>query len=377
MKHPTLKMAAVILGLEILALPASAQEVAGSGSSCRVSLGIQELRCNNCTARTTDGQREWDFRTEPSVVAVHRGGPADGILRPNDAIISVDGQLITTREGGERFSRVEAGEPVSLRIRRSGWERDVNVTPREYCADESALAYDNSHMPPPPGWSTPAPTPPIRSRPADPPDIAVPTAGARPSRGVVADAPTASPAGRAYPPAPPYRSGGRLGFSLQCSRCGMTTETTNSDGNATTTRRWNFSSPPTIDRLERGGPADEAGLRNGDRILSLNGIDIIQGEAGQLLANLDPGQTVRLEYARSDRVGVAMVTADGLPEYQGSGTRWPTGAGAANRYNGVIGDAHVSVEGPPVNVSRSSDGNSHTMVIRSGETVVTIRVPSS
>ncbi len=59
----------------------------------------------------------------------------------------------------------------------------------------------------------------------------------------------------------------------------------------------------TIDRLVGGGPADRAGLQVGDRLLRLGrarGFDTLES-LGEALAQLRPGQTVRVQVQRGER----------------------------------------------------------------------------
>lgn len=59
--------------------------------------------------------------------------PAAGVLCDGDQILTVDGVLITTRDGGRRLAKLRAGTPVTLRIRRGGAEMRLSVTPRPGC----------------------------------------------------------------------------------------------------------------------------------------------------------------------------------------------------------------------------------------------------
>lgn len=64
------------------------------------------------------------------VAGVRAEGPADGVLREGDAILSVDGALVTsTAELRERVAARGAGRPVLLEIEREGEAREVEVVP--------------------------------------------------------------------------------------------------------------------------------------------------------------------------------------------------------------------------------------------------------
>lgn len=110
------------------------------------------------------------------------------------------------------------------------------------------------------------------------------------------------------------------------------------------------SQPPTDERegvrivdVMEGGPADEAGLREGDRIARIDGkslfepLDDPQAEARlaldlsvpsqrlvALLSTLDPGDEVEIEYVRNGRRGTVTVTAERNPLRIVTGpTGWP------------------------------------------------------
>lgn len=65
---------------------------------------------------------------------------------------------------------------------------------------------------------------------------------------------------------------------------------------------------PVIESVEKGGPADQAGLLPGDRLLSVEGSPITSREAGRTLGALEEGEAVTLEVRRGDRVLEVIVT---------------------------------------------------------------------
>jgi hypothetical protein len=133
-------------------------------------LGIQSLLCvgGSCRINLQTGQGyTHDFSTEPRIV-LKPDGPASGKLRNGDILISIDGVLITTREGGRRLANLTPGKPVTLRIRRGDQEMDVQVVPGLGCnmprlavLGESGTAVARSQQPPedsePEGFPLPSP----------------------------------------------------------------------------------------------------------------------------------------------------------------------------------------------------------------------------
>jgi PDZ domain-containing protein len=72
----------------------------------------------------------YDVPTVPAVSSVGKGTPAQGILRPGDRILSVDGKELRTLESlKSAVQKVPSGQATSLRIKREGQTRTVSVTP--------------------------------------------------------------------------------------------------------------------------------------------------------------------------------------------------------------------------------------------------------
>src|SRR5687767_3775938 len=79
-------------------------------------IGIAGLQCSNCRIDS----ETMTFSTEPRITAVAPGSPASGVLRAGDVIVSVNGVLITTTEGGERLASVRPGQNLAMVVRRDG-----------------------------------------------------------------------------------------------------------------------------------------------------------------------------------------------------------------------------------------------------------------
>jgi len=92
-----------------------------------------------------------------------------------------------------------------------------------------------------------------------------------------------------------------IGIGLACSRCSFQSE-------GKTVRRWSFSEPPSVTMVDRGGPADQAGVRGGDTLVAVDGQTLVSAEGGEAFANLRPGVAVRLTYRRDGRERTVSVT---------------------------------------------------------------------
>lgn len=234
-------------------------------------VGLEQLECN-CTVVVMPGAGEpddahWSFRSEPVVGDIAPGSPAAHVLRRGDVIVAVDGHLITTAEGGRRFSQPAAGEPLALRIRRDGRTMTVRLTPLALCRTDRRLAVQT------PRASTDDEFP--RS----------PRPRGQPSR-----APAPSP-----PPPVPAISllpAGRLGFGVSCSSCGWVR------GDPGEEARLFFEGPLQVYSVESGSPADRAGLRRGDVITHVDGLAIASRAGARRFAGIEPDETVQYTIRR-------------------------------------------------------------------------------
>jgi PDZ domain len=137
----------VTLGLlAVIAAPAAAQ-VDSSGAAGRHRAPIRSARepgitareegwlgmgisCGHCslTVSPQGGSRRWTFAEPPSVYSVDDSGPADRAgLRIGDVLLAVNGQRLTSDEGGAAFGSVRPGQEVTLTYRRDGHEASARL----------------------------------------------------------------------------------------------------------------------------------------------------------------------------------------------------------------------------------------------------------
>jgi hypothetical protein len=309
--------------LLVLTLPAVILAQSAADQSCEMmpSLGITGISCQNCSLSFATGRRSASFSTEPRILGVAPAGPSAGLLRAGDILIAVDGRLITTRGGGEAFSSYDVGDLVRLSVRRDGRQRDVELRAVEACRTE------------PPA-------------PLAPPRPLVP--GSPPS---AARAPSSAP----FPPTAPeplsLRAGSLmslsealppLGIALACTDCSIEVR---DDAPA-----WSFSGPPWIRAVESGSAADAAGLRAGDRVVRVDGLDVTSERGGERLARLEAGRSVILDLERDGLPVVVTLTLPAtVPLASAPSPRDPTSRAAP--------DAPISpaAAGPLRQVSRLGD----------------------
>lgn len=297
------------IGIAALALalttPAGAQEECSNGRRPVGDLGITELRCSagRCVRGFAfeGGRLIQTFTTEPSVHSLRP--PADAVLQDGDILVSVDGSLSTTSDAARRLARVDPGDRVQLRIRRDGVERDVTLTAAASCdpVHRRILAFD--------------------------PDAAQRWGEAMEELGkgfeFQFDELEESMKGidweklgrdlelRVLPDLehldfdfqfdfdslntgllagvePPYE----LGLELTCGFfCGWR----RGEGDAVV---WRGQHPPKVAGVVEGGPADRAGIREGDVLLLLDGHSFVGEEGGRALGRLGPGRPLTLQYLK-------------------------------------------------------------------------------
>ena len=227
-------------------------------------LGIKGLGCGPCTQTQRDGKWIWRFDAEPEVLEIEEDGPADGKLESGDEIVSVNGLLITSAEGGDRWSNVEPGETVSLVVRRDGRERTVRILAGSRC-QKRALSISH-HA-----------------------DVAVQMIerGERRNITLIKILPE-----------------GWFGFSFSCHCMARVSE------EETT---WEFEDAPKILAVAENSPAAHAGIETGDLIVAADGHPVTDNEGARRLTTVRPGETVQLTIERNGREITVEITAADRP----------------------------------------------------------------
>ena len=256
------RLRAAALGATVLAAaPAGAQCLDGRPPTATLGIGMFQCIGGSCSVNVMDGASyTHDFSTEPKVWDLEPGGPAAGVLREGDHILSIDGALVTSREGGRRLANLQPNVPVQLGIRREGNELVVSVTPRQGCN-----------------------TPRLRT---------TATRG-RPSLRENAMRPDGP--------------GIYFGLWLQCGDCAWRRR----EGGW----RWYSTQPIRITGVEPGSPAARAGIQSGDVLERIDGRELTSaGGSSGFYGDLRPGQAVRFQVRRGARI----LTIPVVPEVRGS-----------------------------------------------------------
>lgn len=353
-KGTKIQMAVALL----LALPAAgaAQAVVVDALPCSDSegmgsLGITGIECERCQFITGEGPDRAVFYTEPVIRGIRPEAPSSRVLKEGDVLVAIDGHLITTSAGWEHFSNPPGQSSVTVRVRRDGRILELRVPLMSVCEE--------------PGD---APSPVIAGRAVPAPPLA-PDSVEAVRVGIVRPAPEAAPVpptspsvvvARAAPPTPslhelPPRAS--LGFGFQCGHCSY-------DGEA-----WEFTDHPEIQAVPRGSAAWDAGLRAGDRIVAIDGANIMTPEGGRRFAEIEPGDEVAWSIERDGR-RIELRTMAAEPD---APRAWSTLAPSDGpvRFTGTVGGTTVEVRGGRVSVTESENGD--LIVIQTGDTVIRIR----
>jgi hypothetical protein len=116
-------------------LQESAGTVCAAGEAPSGDLGYSGTECHGCTisGKHLPGEPDMEFASEPILMDIRRGGPAEGKLEEKDVLVAIDNQPITTRAAAVQLSWLKPGKPVRLTVRRQGVVTDVEITPTARC----------------------------------------------------------------------------------------------------------------------------------------------------------------------------------------------------------------------------------------------------
>jgi len=314
----------IALGLGCFGMPgAGAAQQAGEcseGAFVVADYGFSGFECNCAFSVFADGRRRWSFRTEPLVRGVKEGGPSDGIIEPGDIITAINGHLITTREAGELFAMATPEEEITLTVRRGDRVSKHRITPT-YSCERVTRRHDDLDV----VGVVPRP---------DPAPRVVVDAAPR----IDVKIPELSIGSSVFP-------GGWFGFGINCN-CDIKVST---EGEPPV---WRFREPPEIYSVETGSPADRAGLRRGDILLEIDGVDLTSDEGGRRFGAVEPGQEVEFTYRRGgDTRKTGIAAEERHVEVIVPGSPAPDIVPRREihvetlRYAGAVGDVDVEVRG--------------------------------
>jgi len=99
--------------------------------AARATLGVG-ISCSYCWSATmaANGTHVWGFKEPPEIRQVLPGSAAARAgLRAGDLIERIDGEAITSAEGGRRFGALQPGRAVRLGVLRAGRRLELTLVP--------------------------------------------------------------------------------------------------------------------------------------------------------------------------------------------------------------------------------------------------------
>lgn len=260
-----------------------------SGSDPVGYLGISGIDCD-CTVAPIGSGKPWQFRSEPKITSLEVDSRAGAVLKIGDVITHVDGHSIRTSAGANALSTLAPRKAVVLTVRRNGQTLKYAMTAESVCPTDTRLfgLYAPGNMP-----AAAAPGRPVVAGGA--PRAAAPAIARAPYATTPAIAPAA-----AYSVSPRASFGMGLACTGNCS-------IKMSEKNGVATMK--FSQPPEVYSVEKGGPADKAGIRRGDVLTHINDMPMERDKAGQLFANAKPGERVRFTIRRGSEHKTVLLEA--------------------------------------------------------------------
>lgn len=100
---------------------------------------------------------------------------------------------------------------------------------------------------------------------------------------------------------------GWIGININCEMCVI-------DEKAGDPVIWKFSGPPEIDWVVEDGPAWQGGLRAGDVLLMIEGVDLLTDEGGRMFGSMEAGVLISFHVLRDGSEFDAWVTPGGSYE---------------------------------------------------------------
>ena len=281
----------LIRTLTLFSLLAWISTPAAHADGVSASLGIASMECRcSYTVNEPLGVRFYSFESEPRIRKVDPEGPAHGKLKSGDAIVGIDGMLITTYEAGKRYANLVVGEPVELTVRRRGSLVDVTIVPVESSGEEEEYATFEG-----------------LGEPLSDDLLDVRLALEELAKSGVDLESISGTRGAEGTEIRDRQPAGWLGIGLSFSGSMQRV----SEGGGT---RWTFFEPPEVQSVSADSPAERAGLRPDDVLTHIAGIRLDTKKGGRLFSRIEPGQSVEFTIEREGFSKPLVIVAEERPE---------------------------------------------------------------
>lgn len=336
-------------------------------------IGIQGLAFKGTFSINTDeNTHRWYFKSEPKIESIDPDGPAAGILKKGDVIVEIDGMLITTRKAGKRFGNIDPGEKVVLKIRRDDRLIDKTITAKGVCPEDNPLDFGSPSL-------------------ADlhvnlehlsealeemsELQFEIPEIPEMPDMIHLEDLASLAELEHFEELAEigdiHFWPRAWFGMGISCDRC--TINASKGDEPA----QWRFEDSPRVHSVDEDGPADKAGIREGDILTHIEGVRLNTQKGGELFSNTEPGKTIEWTIERDgESKTVKMETLERPPrvESRNLGRTYYHHDGAFKlRFSGEVAGADVEVHGTPA-VKVTHDEDEGVIVVVTPDAKIKIRV---
>ena len=99
------------------------------------SIGVERYQCRggSCSVNRMQDTYRHMFTTEPIVIRTGSQASRGDDVIEGDVIVSVEGALITSREGGLTLGSLPIGEPANVQVRRGDRLMTLEVVPEGSC----------------------------------------------------------------------------------------------------------------------------------------------------------------------------------------------------------------------------------------------------
>jgi hypothetical protein len=244
-----------IIAIVLLPFSLAAQEACPTGWFWN-SIGVDGFHCSGGKCeyemnRTGPGIG-FAFSAEPRLRAVDPAGASGGKLQEGDVLVAVNERLIVTLPGGAELGRLPADRDANITVRRGDRLIAVNVRPKQSCRPPTLLVGETI----------------------------IEDAS---SRRTLLDG-SLDLAGLARLQG--SRDTRTLGISIRCAECGFSVQRGTPPQISLTLGR----DYPVVTAMERGGMAERAGMRVGDEIRRISGLDVLTQNGTALLTSPPRGE---------------------------------------------------------------------------------------
>jgi hypothetical protein len=324
-----------------------------------------------------EGTKKWHFQSEPKIRAIDPDSPAAGILERGDVIVEIDGMLITTRKAGKRFGSIEPGETVEFTVRRDGKLLKKKVKAGAVCPEDHPMHFDAEAL-------------------AHLEDLEVDLEHLSESLERMSDIHITIPEIPEIPDIHKMMDLEELaelselealeglsvlgevdfwprawyGMGISCDGC--TINASKDDDPA----QWRFDDLPSVHTVDDDGPADEAGIREGDVLTHINGVALDTDKGGELFSNAEPGTPLEWTIERDGKSKkVTMNPLERPPHMDVYIHEYPshTKKRFKLRFSGEVGNTGVEVMGTR-RVKVKHDEENGVVVVTTPDGTVKVRV---